>query len=96
MDEPRIRGIDLFLGFLIGLGIGVGCFVMTLVLAMNIPGMGGWPFPVLNGAALMVAGYFAARNFNESGMARARGVVIALSLVFLLNGICGVSLARRW
>ena len=80
------------LGFGLGLIGGILCFAITVVVGMTFQSKHGWVFPLLNAIALILAGIIALRNYNESGVAR--GAVIALSLVFLLNAICGIAFMR--
>jgi hypothetical protein len=47
-----------------------------------------WVFPLLNAVMLVLVSLFALRKYKESGLAR--GTVIALCLVFLVNAICGI------
>ena len=90
MSEVRQQSaLKVALGFGLGLIGGALCFAITVVVGLTFQSRHGWVFPLLNAIALMLAGIIALRNYNESGVAR--GAVIALSLVFLLNAICGIA-----
>jgi hypothetical protein len=82
-STPKVK-----LGFLWGLILGAVCFVISVVVGMNLGPRHNWVFPLLNAIALVLASLLALRKYNESGIAR--GTVIALSLVFLVNAICGI------
>jgi hypothetical protein len=87
-DESGHTTQKVALGFLLGLILSVVCFVIAVVVGMNLRARHDWVFPLLNAIALVVVSLFALRKYNESGIAR--GAVIALCLVFLVNAICGI------
>lgn len=80
-----------FLGFL----FGVLLCLATLIICMPLGGVLGlskvWMFAVLYGLVLLSAGGIALRR-AESPLAQ--GVLIALSVAFLLNGMCGFLLRK--
>jgi hypothetical protein len=77
------------LGFLLGLIVSAVCFVITVSVGLGtLRSRHDWVFPLLNAILLILASLAALNKYNESGIAR--GVVIALSLVFLVNAICGI------
>ena len=90
-DNPRSTG-EVILGFLLGILASLGCLFFCIVLGMNLGGP-SWLFPVINGLALVAVGIVALRNVPESSYYM--GVLIAVSLVFLLNAACGVTLIQR-
>jgi hypothetical protein len=49
-------------------------------------------YPALTALALAASGLVALRNFRESSFAL--GGLIAVSLAFLLNAVCGAALSR--
>jgi hypothetical protein len=76
------------LGFLLGLITSAVCFVITVSAGLTLRSRHNWVFPLLNAILLIVASIAALNKYNESGIAR--GTVIALLLVFLVNAICGI------
>jgi hypothetical protein len=80
------------LGFFLGLILGAVCFVIAVVVGMNLGSRHNWVFPLLNAIALVLASLLALRKYNESGISR--GMVIALSIVFLINAIGGIGSMR--
>ncbi len=62
--------------------------MIAVVVGMTLRFRHDWAFPLLNAIALILMSLYALRKYNESGIAR--GTVIALSLVFLINAICGI------
>lgn len=76
------------LGFILGLIISALCFVIAVYVGLALGTRHNWVFPLLNAVALVLVSLFALRKYKESGIAR--GTVIALCLVFLVNAICGV------
>jgi len=73
---------------LFGLILSGICFVIAVVVGMTLGSRHSWVFPLLNAIALILVSLYALSKYNESGIAR--GTVIALSLVFLVNAICGI------
>ena len=89
MPDERVHSTQkVALGFLLGLILSAGCFVIAVVLGMSLGSRHNWVFPLLNAIALILVGLHAVRKYHESGIAR--GTVIAVSLVFLVNAICGI------
>jgi hypothetical protein len=76
------------LGLLLGVLISLGCLFLSIFLGMTISPSHGWLFPLLNAVGLAVAAIVALRQMRESSYAL--GIVIALSLAFLLNTACAV------
>jgi hypothetical protein len=89
-DSPVITGVSIFVGFLVGLMISGGCLLFSIWLGQVTRAVSEWIYPVTNGALIVVAGFLALRYYQRSGIAR--GVVVAVGLVFLVNGICGLTL----
>jgi hypothetical protein len=87
-DESGHSTQKVALGFLLGLILSAFCFVIAVGVGLALRSRGAWVFPLLNGVALVLVSLFALSKYNESGIAR--GTVIALSLVFLVNAICGI------
>jgi hypothetical protein len=87
-DEREISALSIFFGFLLGLVMGLGILLFDVM----IDGMGRptlWRIvPIANLVVLVVAGTLTLRQFQTSGIAR--GITIALAVIFLLNGVCGV------
>jgi heme/copper-type cytochrome/quinol oxidase subunit 4 len=88
-DESVHSTKKVALGFVLGLFLSALCFVIAVNIGMNLRHQHNWVFPLLNAIALVLASLLALREYNESGIAR--GTVIALSLVFLVNAICGIA-----
>jgi hypothetical protein len=87
-DESVHSTKKVALGFLLGLILSAGCFVIAVVTGMYLRTRHNWMFPLLNAMLLILATLSALTKYNESGIAR--GTVIALSLIFLVNAICGI------
>jgi len=90
-EKPPRSNVQVLLGFLLGIVASLG----GLFLAIFLGGLfkaGNWIYPTIEAIALIGMGIFAARRVPGSSLAL--GVVIALSLALLLDGICAVSLAR--
>jgi hypothetical protein len=79
--------LDKLLGFL----LGVVLCLLTLMISMPLGGVLGiskpWMFAVLYGFVLVTAGAIALRKPKSDV---AQGILIAVSVVFLLNGMFGV------
>jgi hypothetical protein len=86
-DESIHSTRKVALGFLLGLILSAVCFVITVSVGLTLRSR-HWVFPLLNAILLILASIAALSKYNESGIAR--GTVIALSLVFLVNAICGI------
>jgi len=84
--------LEVVLGFLLGVLISLGCLFFSISLGMTISPSHSWLFPLLNAVGLAVAGIIALRQMRESSYAL--GIVIALSLSFLLNTGCAVAFSR--
>jgi heme/copper-type cytochrome/quinol oxidase subunit 4 len=87
-DESVHSTQKVVLGFILGLILSAICFVIAVVVGMTLGSRHSWVFPLLNAIALILVSLYALSKYNESGIAR--GTVIALSLVFLVNAICGI------
>jgi len=87
-DESAGSTRKVVLGFLLGLILSAVCFVITVGVGLTLRSRHNWVFPLLNAILLILASITALNKYNESGIAR--GTVIALSLVFLVNAICGI------
>lgn len=68
-DESGHTTQKVALGFLLGLILSVVCFVIAVVVGMNLRARHDWVFPLLNAIALVVVSLFALRKYNESGIA---------------------------
>jgi uncharacterized membrane protein YccC len=84
--------IEVILGFLLGVVISLACLFAAIFLGAMIYPRHSWLFPVLNALGLILAGIVALRHMKESTYAL--GIVISLSLAFLLNTACGVAFLR--
>ena len=83
--------IRLLGGMLLGLVIGLACIAVDFVIGsatMRRPFL----LPVANAIVLIVAATFAIKRVHDGGWGR--GLLISLSLVFILNAICGIILIR--
>jgi hypothetical protein len=80
--------LQIFLGFLLGVVIDLGCFILSIMLGFTLALRQTWLFSAINAFGLMAAGIIALRHVRESSYAQ--GVVIALSLALLLAAACGV------
>ncbi len=93
MEDERPFSVGrLILGSILGVFVGLGCLLASL---MVTPVIGRYflLIPALNALLLAGAAVFAITLAHDKGLAR--GMLISLSLVFLLNAICGVSMIRR-
>ena len=84
--------VEVVLGLLFGILISLGCLFLSIFLGLTISPSHSWLFPLLNGVGLVIAGIIALRQMQESSYAL--GIVIALSLAFLLNTACAVVVSR--
>jgi uncharacterized membrane protein YccC len=82
---------EVILGFLLGILASLLCLFFCVFLGSTLGGR-PWTFPVINGLALVGVGIMALRKVRESSYAL--GVVIAVSLMFLLNAACGRAFYR--
>jgi type III secretory pathway component EscS len=83
---------EVILGFLLGVLASLVGLIVCIFLGMTLGLSRDWLFPVINGLGLVVVGVFALRRVRESSLAL--GVLIAISLTFLLNAACGVVMFR--
>jgi uncharacterized membrane protein YjdF len=89
MPDESVRSTQkVALGFILGLALSAICFVIAAYVGMALRSRHLWLLPLLNAIVLILATLSAFSKYNESGIAR--GMVIALSLVFLVNAICGI------
>lgn len=89
MPDESVRSTrKVALGFVLGLITSAVCFAIAVSVGLALRSRHNWVFPLLNATALTLASLFALSKYNESSVAR--GAVIALSLVFLVNAICGI------
>jgi hypothetical protein len=93
-EGQEISAGSVFLGFVIGMvlslvlsGLGI-VGGMMLGAGLNTPHR-QWVFPLVNAVLIVGAGAVALRSFQSSGIAR--GIVIALAMAFVLNGVCGLA-----
>jgi hypothetical protein len=84
--------LEVILGFLLGVVLSLGCLFFTIFLGLTINPRHDWLFPLFNAVELFAAGIVAFRQMRDSSYAL--GVVIALSLAFLLNTACGLVYLR--
>lgn len=91
-DESVHSTKKVALGFILGLIISAVCFVIAVNVGVALKSRHNWVFPLLNATALILVSLYALSKYKESGIAR--GTVIALSLVFLVNAICGIGWMR--
>ena len=84
--------LQVILGFLLGVVLSLVWLFVIITLGMTMNFRQQWLFPVLNAVGLIVAGIVALRKMRESSYAL--GVVIALSLAFILDTACGVLYLR--
>jgi hypothetical protein len=87
-DESVHSTPKIVLGFALGLIVSAACFVIAVSVGIALRSRHNWVFPLLNAIALSLASIIAWSKYHESGIAR--GAVIALCLVFLVNAICGI------
>lgn len=81
----------MILGFLLGVLASLLCLTFCILWGSTFGGPNRL-FPVINGLALLGVGIIALRKVRESSYAL--GVLIAVSLVFLLNAAGGVAFYR--
>ena len=67
-------------------------FFLALFVGLGLKVTPDWMFPVMIALVLIGSGLIAAKRVRESGLAT--GVVIALSIALLLDGICAATLMR--
>ena len=91
-EKPARSGIQVLLGFLLGIVASLGCLFLAIFLGFMTRGH-EWVFPLFNAIALILVGIIALKNARESSYAL--GAVIALSIALLLDGACAVAFLRR-
>jgi hypothetical protein len=91
-ENEAMRPGRIALGVVLGFVLGAVCFVIAICVGLAIGSPHQWIFPLLNAFLLAGAFLLALKNYSDSGLAR--GIVIALSLVFILNTICGIVYIR--
>jgi hypothetical protein len=98
-EEREKNGIAYVLqvlaGFLIGLITSTIAMAIVTIFVMGMLGrLGGraWPWigEIVDIGAFAVVGYFIFRSMDRSAMSR--GILIGMSIAFLLNAICGVGM----
>jgi hypothetical protein len=90
-EKPPRSNVQVLLGFVLGIAASLLCLFLAIFLG-SLFKAGNWIYPTIEAIALIGIGIFAARRVPESSLAL--GVVIALSLALLLDGVCAVSLSR--
>lgn len=92
-DRQQISVLSVIGGFLLGLLL---CLPITVFGFFFVGGIRNatpfWALPLFDALAAIAIAAVAFRQFRSSGFAR--GVVIAMALAVLLNGICGVASRR--
>ena len=91
-EKPARSNLQVFLGFLLGVLISLGCLFLTIFLAITLGSNRTWLYPVADAIALIAAGVVALRLARQSSYAV--GAVIALSLALLLDAACAAALLR--
>jgi hypothetical protein len=98
-QQPEPGGIAFALKLLGGLLVGavLGIFIPVVVFMVVMSGTGRragfWVAEILDLALLALGGYFTYQNIGHSAFAR--GMLIGLSIAFLLNAICGAAMLVR-
>jgi len=96
-EEEEISGIEYVLQALAGLFIGlIGSAVVMVIVFLAVVtmlgriagGPGAWVGEILDIALLGFVGYLIFLRMDRSAMSR--GILIGMSIAFLLNAICGV------
>jgi hypothetical protein len=89
IDDKSGATLQVLVGFLLGLLIGLGCLLLAILLGLALRVGHAWLFPAFNAVALVIAGIIAMRRVRKSSYAQ--GVVIALALALMLDAACGVA-----
>ncbi len=93
MEGERLFSVfRLIFGLFLGLVVGLGCFLLSLTI-IPIVGRNDFLIPMLNAAMLAGAAFLAFRHDTQD-RSLARGMLISLSLIFIFNVMCGVSMIR--
>lgn len=92
LPTPRRSGIQVFLGFLLGMAASLATLIASIFFGVTMQWRQPWLFPALNAAVLIALGIAALRHARESSYAM--GMVIALSIALLLDGACAVMLLK--
>jgi hypothetical protein len=92
--------LTVFAGLLVGLVGALSVTVVVFLVTAGIPGVGTngrnggvWVAEILDFTLLGLGGYLTYRNMGHSAVAR--GVLIGISIAFLLNAICGIGMFYR-
>jgi len=91
-QKPTRSALQVFLGVLLGTAISVGCSLLAIFIGIGLKVGRDWMFPLLVAMALVGSGLIALKQVRESSLAV--GVVIALSVALLLDGICAAAFLR--
>jgi hypothetical protein len=95
---PESRSSESVLGLVGGLFLGVVAGVLIPVVVFMLVSVGGqgaarfWMAEILDLTILGVIGYLTYQEIPRSMLAR--GMMIGISLSFLLNAICGLAMLR--
>ena len=89
-EQNRRSGIQVLLGFLLGVVLSMACLFLAIFLGSTTSPSHPWLMPVFNAIGLIGAGIVAWRQIRESSFAL--GAVIAFSIALLLDGTCAVAL----
>jgi hypothetical protein len=82
---------QVFVGCLLGLPIALAVTLLVTLLAASLQ-WADWGFQALIAVVLIGVGVWALRRIPKSGVAL--GVVIAMAIALLLDGLCAVALRK--
>ena len=90
--KPPRSTLQAFVGFLLGIGLALGCLALAFFVGITLQTRYVWVYPLLDAIALIAVGIAAMRRRHQSSYAD--GVLIALSIALLLDGVCAVGFGR--
>jgi hypothetical protein len=89
-EQNKRSGIQVLLGFLLGVVLSMACLFLSIFLGSTTAPSHPWLMPLFNAIGLIGAGVVAWRQVRESSFAL--GAVIAFAIALLLDGACAVVL----
>jgi hypothetical protein len=91
-EKEKNHTLEVFLGFLLGILISIGCFLISIAAGILLTVRHAWLFPAFVAITLVGVGIVAVQHARESSYAV--GIVITLSLALLLDAACAVAYYR--
>jgi uncharacterized membrane protein len=88
-NETGRSALQVFLGFLLGILIAIGCNVFAIFVGLLLRVKSDWFFFLFIAVSLVISAAIALHTLGKSSFAT--GVLISLSIAFLLDGTCAIA-----